>query len=212
MTATRHDVVLGWTAPAHVPAQFVESLCRALTDVRVLPRIHSVVTAVSGPLIAAARTYLVERFLGTDADWLLQLDADMVFTPSDLVRLIESADSVSVPIVGGLYVGTGQRIGDPGAEAGDLDGDGFRLLLPESRGVVPVDFVGAGALLVHRSVFVDLADRHPRPQPWFQEVAVDGRVDGEDWEFCRRAKAAGYPVHVNADVRLGHVKTVVLRP
>jgi hypothetical protein len=45
-----------------------------------------------------------------------------------------------------------------------------------ASGLVEVDFVGAGSLLVHRAVFEEMAAAYPGPQPWFQEVERDGRV------------------------------------
>lgn len=156
----------------------------------------------------------VDRFLTTDAQWLLMIDSDMVFTPADILTLLEAADATHRPIVGGLCVGTGQAHSQGiAAEAGwFVDGTIRRVSPATTGGLAQVDFVGAGALLVHRRVYEHLATLHPRPQPWFQEVVFDGRVDGEDWTFCRRATSAGFPIYVHADVRMGHVKSFVITP
>jgi len=207
------DLVIGWIAPSTCSTLFAASLTKALLDDRVRGRICDVVTQMSGPLIAQARTTVVDTFLTTNAQWLLQIDSDMVFEPADILALLEAADAQDRPIIGALYVGTNQGAETLEAEAGWHVPGGIGWVAPQrAAGLVLVDFVGAGALLVHRRVYGRLATLYPRPQPWFAEVARWGQVYGEDGEFCHRAKAAGYPIHVHADVRIGHVKTVVLRP
>jgi hypothetical protein len=211
-TASKQSVMIGWIAPALCHTEFANSLVRLLghSSARYLGRVSSF---TSGPLIAQARTAVVDAFLASPMQWLLQIDSDMVFDPPSIQTLIESGNAQTHPIVGGLYMGTGQNGLQTEAEAGWFSVDGMHALEPaHARGLERVDYVGAGALLVHRHVFEHLGKLHPRPQPWFQEVARDGRVDGEDWEFCRRATDAGFPIHANADVRLGHIKTAVLRP
>jgi hypothetical protein len=45
---------------------------------------------------------------------------------------------------------------------------------------------------------------------WFREIVVDGRDFGEDMSFCLRANVAGFPIHVNTGVRVGHIKSAML--
>ena len=207
------NLILAWTSGPQCSSEFAGSLVSAVTSPRVHPWLHQVVRIGSGPVIANARNRHVRRLLDSPAEWLLQLDADMVFTPDALACLIESGHPDLSPIVGGLYSGTGETGTDPWPEAGWFTPDGFRHLDPgRASGLADVDFVGAGALMVHRRVFEDLATRHDPAAPWFAEAIRDGRIDGEDWEFCRRATEAGYPVLVNTDARFGHVKTGVLWP
>ena len=207
------DLVIGWIAPSTCSTQFAASLTKAVLDDRVRGRLCEVITQMSGPLIAQARTTVVDTFLTTRAQWLLQIDSDMVFEPADILTLLSAADAQTSPIIGALVVGTNQGAESFEAEAGWRVPGGIGWIAPQrAAGLVQVDFVGAGALLVHRRVYEHLATLYPRPQPWFAEVARRGQVYGEDGEFCYRAQTAGYPIHVHADVRLGHVKTVVLRP
>lgn len=137
---------------------------------------------MSGPLIAQARTGIVRHFLAdTTAEWLLQVDTDMVFNPDQVRHLLDAASRRRVPILGALYAGTGAVVDGltpVRVEAGWFRPNGYRHLDPHSaRGVTEVDFIGAGMLLVHRDVFEALDDG--TCQPWFQEVDHDGRVDGD---------------------------------
>jgi GT2 family glycosyltransferase len=206
------DLLIAYPTSSHCAAAFTDSLVRAVLDERLRPRIASVLGWFSGPLIAAARTGIVETFLKSSATWLLQIDSDMQFNAADVLALLQSADEQRVPIVSALYCGTGQFLSAVDAEAGWwVGGEGVRFVdTTTASGLTAVDFTGAGMLLVHRSVFERMAT--DGPQPWFQESERDGRVDGEDWEFSRRAVDVGFPVHVHADVRIGHVKSVVYRP
>jgi len=207
-------LVIAWPTSSTLSAHFTEGIVATVLDDRIRRRLVKAYGWLSGPLVAAARTGIVEDFLASPAEWLLQLDSDMVFTPDDIVALLDAASADTVPIIGGLYAGTGQLVNQVDAEAGWFTTRGVRFL--DSRGatgVIAVDFVGAGALLVHRTVYERMAKDHPAPQPWFQEVAEHGRVDGEDWTFCARAARSGFPVHVHAGARFGHSKmlTVVAR-
>ena len=207
-----HDVVIAWCSPGHTTAAFTSSIAAALLDHRVRDRICDAVACTSGPLVAAARNVLVREFLATDAEWLLMLDADMVFRPDAVLDLLVSADPIQRPIVGGLCLMT-RALGEGHAEAGWFRPDGLATLKHRiASGLIQVDYVGTGAMLAHRSVYERLAELHHGSQPWFQEVERDGRVDGEDYEFCRRATTAGFPIHVNADVRIGHVRTFTVYP
>jgi hypothetical protein len=62
---------------------------------------HLATQAGSGA-VAAARNEVVKGFLRSGDDWLFWLDADMGFAPDTLHRLLEAADPVDRPIVGGL--------------------------------------------------------------------------------------------------------------
>lgn len=216
MARTTPDLLIATPTSHHMTAHTAGSLLRTVRDARLRDRVEDVVLWLSGPLIANARNDIVRHFLATEAEWLLQVDADMNFDPEDLLRLLEAADPQDRPILGAMCAGTGQlRAGDPVlAEAGWLDAGGAYPVLAEPTGdVIEVDFTGAGMLLMHRSVFPTIAAAQPSVvAPWFAEAEHNGRLDGEDWEFCRRARAAGIPVHVHSGVCIGHLKSIVIMP
>lgn len=178
-------------------------------------------------MIYHARNRLAEKFLATDASWILMIDDDtippigrpeffmtMCRLPPSYPR--ESAARHVVhrlmghkkTIVGGAYFG--RQPGGPLMASVAAD-PGIRrsAMLHEDR-LVESDWVGTGCLLVHRTVFEaikvkfpDLASRRVgQPFNFFQPLQ-DGA--GEDIAFCMRAKAAGHQPHLDLGLQCAHV-------
>jgi hypothetical protein len=172
---------------------------------------------VGGPMIADHRNRLVERFLTTDAEWMWMVDTDMVFQPSTLVDLLAKAHWKDRPVVGALCFGA-NRLGTTiyptlywWTEDGPARGDNLDL---RSVGTVEVDGTGAACLLIHRTVLEKLVTDHPPPKGPFEFTWRDtdngpARV-GEDITFCLRVKLAGFPIFVDCDNIVGHMKPVIL--
>jgi hypothetical protein len=76
---------------------------------------------------------------------------------------------------------------------------GFTWLddLPED--LVDVDFCGFPAVIIHRRVFASV------PSPWFGDTDDVGAQVTHDTYFCRKAKAAGFPVKVDGSIQCGHL-------
>lgn len=168
----------------------------------------------SGAQITKARNKIVEQFLATGIDWLWSIDADMEFEPDTLDRLVKAAHPEKRPIVGGLCFSLIR--GDAVEVAPTLyqlaqGRDGFvrQLQYPPDE-LIQVAGTGAACLLVHRSVFVEMAKKHPKPWPWFAETVFGEDQISEDLTFCLRAGALGYPVHVHTGIKIGHVKPIVI--
>ena len=205
---------LAYCAGAMVDTLFCESLVRLFRDTAIRQRIGAYISCQSGPHISLARDYLVRQFLETKHQWLLFVDSDMVFTPDD-VRDLLAAGAAGKQVIAGTYVGH-MLVGQSKVEAVRLE-DGLKPLdIAELTGeVIPVDFVGAGFLLVHREVFEALADGPAgEPLPWFEELILtdvpgvgDGLPLGEDWGFCSRVAEAGYQVWLHTGVQVGHSKS-----
>jgi hypothetical protein len=156
-----------------------------------------------GSNLSAPRNTLVRRFLEYGlADWMLMLDTDMVFRPDLLERLLEHADPVEAPIVGGLCFGFDDK-GDIQPTLFGLVGDEgspqvirYHEWPPDS--MFQVAATGAACLLIHKSVFEAIRDvRVPSRGgragfndgfPWFQETEHDGtpRVGGHHVLLARR--------------------------
>lgn len=109
---------------------------------------------------------------------------------------------------------------------------------PEDQ-VVQVVGTGSACILIHRSVFTTMLEMRwdeereaaflastggpsgrtigsavfPPPWPWYAETITGtkwGDVISEDLTFCLRAAQAGFPVHVDTSIEIGHVKPVVI--
>jgi hypothetical protein len=170
--------------------------------------------------ISAARNLMCSTFLDkSDADWLWMVDTDMTFAPDTLARLVEHADPVKAPIVGGLCFG--EEDGILFATCYELTGtceEDMQFLRyhkwPENA-MFQVFATGGACLLIHRSALEKVRDyTHADGRvgfspvfPWFQEREFNGGPMGEDVTFCFRAGVAGLPVYVHTGITLGHVKS-----
>ncbi len=142
----------------------------------------------------AKRNQLVERFLlHSQAAWAFCLDTDMLPEPDVLPRLLAHGKD----IVGALYFA---RFGAPHPYAGWHRPDGKEDTVTPHRGLVEVEWVASGALLVRRSVFERL--RAPR-----FVLSGDGLGSGrnEDHGFCANAHAAGFHIWCDTDTIVGHL-------
>jgi hypothetical protein len=175
--------------------------------------------------LVQARNKAVREFLDDrNADWLLWIDTDMGFGADTAERLLEAADPVERPIVGGLcFVQNEERpdgIGGWRCGAGPTvydwtrtdDGEfGWRVRwdYPHNT-LVQCAGTGAACVLVHRSVFTRLEERYGRV--WYDRVpnTSTGQLIGEDLSFCLRAGAMGIPIYVHTGVRTSHLKAVWL--
>jgi hypothetical protein len=213
------DVVIGWVHPGHVHTGFMESLLLTLARDQGADggnRIAGWTGVRCTANVSAARNQLVDWLLASPAEWLLMVDTDMVWSADALDRLLEHADPVRSPVVGGLCFArefaTG-RIWPTLYELEQTDGQSqflrFHSWAPDS--LFPVDGTGAAFLLVHRTVFEQVAAKQFSPSyPWFQETEGPAGRISEDLTFCLRARDCGVPIAVHTGVQVGHVKEVVV--
>lgn len=171
--------------------------------------------------LVEARNAVVKHFLdNTKADWLWMIDSDMGFKPETVDRLVEAADPVARPVVGGLCFGLRETEPDGFGgwvvrpfptlydwaknRAGTF---GFRIrreYQPDT--LTQVAGTGAACLLVHRSV---LEKVQADSGTWFDPVKQsDGKLVSEDLSFCYRINTAGFPVFVHTGVQTVHHKQI----
>jgi len=187
------------------------------TDRRIKGR---VIQVRSGPMIDQARNDIVKAFLALDdkPEWLLMLDADMVWSPSDIRRLFEAADEVERPVIGALcFAG---HVDDSTVwpvilqATQDADGVGHLSRVEDypRDAICRVVSTGAAFLLIHRRVFTQILDAvgHEHPAPWFAISYLERSRLGEDVHFCIGCGRQGIPVHVHTGIKVGHVKSRIL--
>lgn len=213
--AATDNVVLAYIHPGETSSYFTQSLVNLLMfDQATSRRVVGCLNEWSSANVSASRNSLTARFLDEyDAEWLLWIDADMAFEHTALDGLLEGADPVEKPIVGGLCFG---------ASFGRLFPTIYQFVETESGlttirvedypdGLVQCAATGAAFLLVHRDVLVAMHERKFNAAfPWFQETELAGKPAGEDLTFCIRAGILGIPVFVDTRVRIGHHKSTVL--
>jgi len=149
---------------------------------------------VSGYPAGSVRCKIALLFLESDADFLLMLDSDQAPTNNPLDYIERDLDVLAFPSP--TYRGMDKLPIRWFPEAED-----------PARGIVQVDEVTTGCMLIARRVL-----EHPAMRaPFLDEYNADGIfTSGEDQTFCRRARAAGFKVWCAMDQPLAHFKTVEL--
>jgi len=148
--------------------------------------------------VDVARNVCVREFLNTDATHLFFLDADVAPPHNALeVLLSHNREIVSALVFTSLPDENGQVWPVPCA---------FRMhdgkLRPYfGRGLVEVDAIGMGCVLIRRNVFETLEP------PWFCLRYDRSRTTlslGEDLDFCEKARAHGFRIFVDYNLVCDH--------
>ena len=173
---------------------------------------------ICGIPVTDARNVLANRLLETNFSDLLFIDADEGWEPWDVVRLLATC----LPFVG--------AVGRKKSPAPDSDLGSWCFLPLDNGGTVPitaagmveVDAVGTGMLLVNRGVFEEMREAHPE---WARDgIGASGneafteffacdlddtgtRRTGEDISFCRRWRALGGTVFIDPTIAISHYGT-----
>jgi GT2 family glycosyltransferase len=179
-----------------VPALFAASLANLAVA---LPAGSRVSFYVKGPGIGPKRDAFVQHQLlpSSHLEWLLFVDSDQR-VPADAVHRLLAYD---VAIVGGLVMKT------------DGSSSCVKSLDPAARefvqgGLQEVAEIGTGCLLIRREVFAAI----PGP-PWFPpNTSGPGAGVGEDSNFCELARKAGFKIHCDTDLEVGHFINLAMTP
>lgn len=145
-------------------------------------------------LIEDGRYDIVRK--GFYGDYLLWIDADQVFPPDTLMRLVAH----DKPIVGTL-VSTKEPPHMVVTGIGDQEYGYMSILDWPENSLIEVDVTGFGCCLIKREVLEAFPEGNP-----FERIkipAFDSKM-GEDWSFCVRAKEMGFPIHVDTSIPVGH--------
>jgi hypothetical protein len=158
-------------------------------------------------------------FGGTlEYDVWLTIDSDIVFTPEQVIELIE--DTKKYPVVSGLY-----RMQDMKhfACVKEWDTDYFKKTgtfqfmrveeIDNEEKYIPVSYNGMGFFACRKGVIEKM--QYPYfSYPLIEIEAEDGKVlrdmCSEDVAFCKNLSDAGFDIMVNTGLRVGHEKILVL--
>lgn len=185
---------------------------------------HNVIMGIWGndALISRARSVVLSRFLESQADVLLWVDADITWNgprpPSkdgtvpgydgDLIRLARSAYQTE-GIVGGLYSKRAFGKGFASVPVGRVE---FQT---GEDALVDADRIGTGFMAIHRNGLQEIGDRLPfisdnngvyQPFCMCALAELDGalRFLSEDWALVARARDCGVKCMIDAMPVLGH--------
>lgn len=180
----------------HVDVDFAQSLV-SLDTADIGGKVS--IAFLPGSLIYVARDMLADQAIAMDADYVLWLDSDVVFTP-DLLHNLLAHD---VDFVTGMYFERRPPFGPVlykkiryGETPAEYEAEKY-LDYPQKE-LFEIDACGFGAVLVRTQVIKDVRERYYHafaPQQGF----------GEDISFCIRAKNVGYKLWCDSSIQLGHV-------
>ena len=180
--------------------------------------------SIGDAMIYHARNVLAQKFLDTDARWLLMVDDDIIpciGRPSWMKNWVAAArnlqDNVLQRNVLARLIGSNKTLVG-GAYFGRQEGGAIMCsdlkLAPRAKvyedAVIPVEWVATGCMLVHRKVFEDIREKHPELETpnnssYKFDYFLPTKDSGEDVAFCRRALASGHQPHVDIGLPVFHV-------
>lgn len=162
-------------------------------------------------------------FNGDPYDIWLTIDSDIIFSPQNILELLDSTEKH--PVVSGLY-----RMSDLKnyAVVQNWDTDYFSRhgtfeFLTETRlkdwisetklKFMPVNYTGLGFFACRREVL----DKMTYPYFWGDLQVINGPngmvirdQSSEDVNFCHNIAKAGYQIVLNTELRVGHLKALVI--
>jgi len=153
-----------------------------------------------------------------DYDAWVTIDSDIVFTPEQVIQLIE--DTKKYPVVSGLYRMT-DMVHFAAVKEWDIDyfkkTGSFQFMTQEDIDAcdeyTPVAYNGMGFFACRKGIIENL--KYPYfSYPLIEIEAENGKLIkdmcSEDVAFCKNLKDAGYRVVVNTKLRVGHEKMLVI--
>lgn len=162
-------------------------------------RIECSLYNIKTTILSKGRQTLVNKALVTGCSHLLFIDSDMTFPPETAVQLLSHGKDIV-----GIAAATRRenRLLNSAQTAW-----GQRLKAGPDDGLVNVDYLGFGCVLIRADVFRTLE------KPWFpirykEHDPEKGDVWlGEDYGFCEMARGAGYSIHVDTALsyQFGHL-------
>jgi hypothetical protein len=162
-------------------------------------------------------------FDNMDFDVWITIDSDIIFTPQQIIELIESTEQH--PVVSGMYrmsnLTSYTIVKDWDTEYFAKNGT-FKFLTPEDvtkwksetlLKYLPVHYTGLGFFAITKDVLRKMT--YPYFNSELQEIITDdGKIlrdiCSEDVAFCKNILKLGVPIVINTDIRVGHNKLIVI--
>jgi 2-polyprenyl-3-methyl-5-hydroxy-6-metoxy-1,4-benzoquinol methylase len=147
------------------------------------------------------------------AEWLFLMDVDQTFPVNTIPRLLDTARRHDAKVISVLYHLGRAPCGPVAGWIKEVNGEDAYVnsngaswrdsYAPLGKGVIEVDWVGSGGLLIHRSVLQEIGW-----PPFLDEWApgMSFRKVGHDVTFSERVKAAGFKIYVDTSINSAHGK------
>lgn len=153
--------------------------------------------------IESNRNKIVQDFLKTDCEWLVQIDDDVV-PPRNYLDLIGYNKDI---ISGVCYAYRQDAVVPLVLEENKKDGLWKNKDCNQSEGLIELDSMGTGAMIIHRRVFTPALQKHPFESTWHEDGT---RKKGLDLYFCEKAKKEGFRVWCHLGYKSSHIVKVDL--
>lgn len=169
-----------------------------------------IVVAEEGYTIAENRNYIVYQAINNKSDYLLMIDADMTFLPDTLDKLLSNDKD----ICGVAYHSRGSTdivkiVPDIMSIVETNKGKYINLEEekdPKYKKTFECYATGTGIILIKVNIFRKIMT------PWFEFTwHSNGKCkEGEDWNFCFKAKDEGYKIYCDPTIKVGHLGEKIL--
>ena len=148
-----------------------------------------------------------------EMQWVWVMGDDHTFEPEVVLRLLDREVDIVAPLCLNRLPPMDPTIVEHDHEPigrmkylEDLPASGLYRLKPSdpANGIVG-ETCGDAGLLIRRRVLEAI------PAPWYDK-RISGAIAAEDQAFVQRVKDAGFDVHIDLDVQIGHIGQVDFRP
>lgn len=173
-------------------------------EVEIIAQQGSNVPRARNAMINGEKSNLVNQKL-SGFDYFLCVDADTGFTVDHVKQLIGH----DLDIVSGAYLHKHDATRIVAGWFKEVEGISLmhNRVAPDQAGLIEVDWVGAGFLLLKREALESL------PYPWFTCIEINynspegpcSQVVSDDLGFCMKARQNGAKIMLDADCRVDHV-------
>ena len=159
---------------------------------------------------ARSRSIAASRFLTvSEADYLVFIDSDILFTPENLRRIFEDLRA-GYDLVGGLFAVRGGT--QPSSYA-------YNAVYHLDGKINEFEYLSSGFMGISRKLLEKMVKEIPLPflhpndlkfWPFFEEKQYPERESegiflSEDYEFCEKARSVGVKTYVDSSIQLGHI-------
>lgn len=204
------EILVGLPNKGFLPTKFVETRDHAVIG---SGKIFDVYFGYANWQITDdARNTFVCTALKKKLDYIFFMDSDMIFPKGCLGQMLRHREKLDVKsaVLGGVYCHKGDGRWHVYQWQEDLN-MWKSMRFPLYKGLVEVDAVGTGCMLVDVSVFEKI------PFPWFEYRYMELKNYkyermSEDMVFCKKCKDSGIPVYADTDIFCGHINQSQIWP
>lgn len=167
---------------------------------------------IEGHVLTMQRNEAVRRMEG---DWLLFIDDDMVWQPSDIARIVARREEYDCDVLGGLCHQRGAPY-QATIYMREQEHSGSYTFIEkwDDDEIIECDATGMAFCIIHRRVFDRMLGK---PLPSYEErdkkeeppFFTWGKF-GEDLSFCQMAKETGSRIWVDTSIKIGHITDMVV--